>query len=98
MARRDCLVAALQKHVGSVQTNPVHCGTHLVWELPPDFPSAVELQTRMLKQQVGVYTLRDRNIGDPDYLENCDRYLLLGFAALPESAIEEGISKLARAL
>jgi len=98
MARRDCLIAALQKHVGSVQTNPVHCGTHLVWELPPDFPSAVKLQTRMLKQQVGVYTLRDRNIGDADYLENCDRYLLLGFASLPEPAIEEGISKLARAL
>jgi GntR family transcriptional regulator/MocR family aminotransferase len=76
----------------------VHCGTHLVWELPPDFPSAVKLQTRMLKQQVGVYTLRDRNIGDADYLENCDRYLLLGFASLPEPAIEEGISKLARAL
>jgi len=98
MARRDCLVAALQKHVGSVQINPVHCGTHLVWELPPDFPSAVKLQTLMLKQKIGVYTLRDQNIGDADYLENCDRYLLLGFAALPEPAIEEGISKLARAL
>jgi GntR family transcriptional regulator / MocR family aminotransferase len=98
MARRDCLVAALQKHVGSVTINPVHCGTHLVWELPPDFPSAVKLQTLMLKQKIGVYTLRDQNIGDADYLENCDRYLLLGFAALPEPAIEEGISKLARAL
>jgi GntR family transcriptional regulator/MocR family aminotransferase len=98
MARRDCLVAALQKHIGSVQINPVHCGTHLVWELPPDFPSAVKLQTLMLKQQIGVYTLRDQNIGDADYLENCDRYLLLGFAALAESAIEEGISRLAKAL
>jgi GntR family transcriptional regulator / MocR family aminotransferase len=98
MARRDCLVAALQKHVGSVQINPVHCGTHLVWELPPDFPSAVQLQAMMLKQQIGVYTLRDRNIADPDYLENCDRYLLLGFASLAEPAIEEGISRLARVL
>jgi GntR family transcriptional regulator / MocR family aminotransferase len=98
MARRDCLVAALQKHIGSVQINPVHCGTHLVWELPPDFPSAVKLQTLMLKQQIGVYTLRDQNIGDADYLENCDRYLLLGFAALAEPAIDEGISRLAKAL
>jgi GntR family transcriptional regulator/MocR family aminotransferase len=98
MARRDCLVAALQKHVGSVQINPVHCGTHLVWELPPDFPSAVKLQTLMLKQQIGVYTLRDQNVGDADYLENCDRYLLLGFAALSEPAIEDGISRLAKAL
>jgi len=98
MARRDCLVAALQKHVGSAQINPVHCGTHLVWELPPDFPSAVKLQTLMLKQQIGVYTLRDQNIGDADYLENCDRYLLLGFAALAEPAIEEGISRLAKVL
>jgi GntR family transcriptional regulator / MocR family aminotransferase len=98
MARRDCLIAALQTLVGSVQTNPVHCGTHLVWELPPDLPSAVKLQALMLKQKVGVYTLRDQNIGDADYLENCDRYLLLGFAALPEPAIKEGISRLAAAL
>jgi GntR family transcriptional regulator/MocR family aminotransferase len=98
MARRDCLILALQKHIGSVQINPVHCGTHLVWELPPDFPSAVKLQALMLKQQIGVYTLRDQNIGDADYLENCDRYLLLGFAALSEAAIEEGISRLAKAL
>jgi GntR family transcriptional regulator/MocR family aminotransferase len=98
MARRDCLIAALQKHVGSVQINPLHCGTHLVWELPPDFPSAINLQALMLKQKIGVYTLRDQNFGDADYLENCDRYLLLGFSSLPEPAIEEGISKLARAL
>jgi GntR family transcriptional regulator/MocR family aminotransferase len=98
MARRDCLIAALQKHVGSVQINPLHCGTHLVWELPPDFPSAINLQALMLKQKIGVYTLRDQNFGDADYLENCDRYLLLGFAALPESAIEEGIYRLAKAL
>jgi GntR family transcriptional regulator/MocR family aminotransferase len=98
MARRDCLIAALQKHVGSVQINPLHCGTHLVWELPPDFPSAINLQALMLKQKIGVYTLRDQNIGDADYLENCDRYLLLGFAALTEPAIEEGISRLAKAL
>jgi GntR family transcriptional regulator/MocR family aminotransferase len=98
MARRDCLIAALQKHVGSVQINHLHCGTHLVWELPPDFPSAINLQALMLKQKIGVYTLRDQNFGDADYLENCDRYLLLGFAALPESAIEEGIYRLAKAL
>jgi GntR family transcriptional regulator/MocR family aminotransferase len=98
MARRDCLVASLQKHIGSVQVNPVHCGTHLVWELPADFPSAHKLQMMMLERQIGVYTLRDQNIGDADYLENCDRYLLLGFAALPEPAIEEGISRLAKAL
>jgi GntR family transcriptional regulator/MocR family aminotransferase len=70
----------------------------LVWELPPDFPSAINLQALMLKQKIGVYTLRDQNFGDADYLENCDRYLLLGFAALPESAIEEGIYRLAKAL
>ena len=55
MARRDYLVAALQKHIGSVQINPVHCGTHLVWGTAADFPSAVKLQTLMLKQQIGVY-------------------------------------------
>jgi GntR family transcriptional regulator/MocR family aminotransferase len=56
------------------------------------------LQALMLKQKIGVYTLRDQNVADADYLENCDRYLLLGFAALPEPAIEEGVSRLVRAL
>jgi GntR family transcriptional regulator / MocR family aminotransferase len=98
MARRDCLVASLQKHIGSAQVNPVHCGTHLVWELPPQFPSADKLQMMMRKHQVGVYTLRDQNIADAEYLENFDRYLLLGFASIPEPAIEEGISRLAMAL
>jgi GntR family transcriptional regulator/MocR family aminotransferase len=98
MARRDCLVASIQRHFGSVQMNPALCGTHLVWELQADFPSAPRVQELMLQHQVGVYTLRDRNIADADYLENCDRYLLLGFASLAETAIEQGVSRLARAL
>jgi GntR family transcriptional regulator / MocR family aminotransferase len=52
----------------------------------------------MLERQIGVYTLRDQNIADAEYLENFDRYLLLGFASIPEPAIEEGIARLAMAL
>jgi len=40
MARRDCLVAALQKTYRSVQVNPCIVALILVWELPADFPSA----------------------------------------------------------
>jgi GntR family transcriptional regulator / MocR family aminotransferase len=98
MSRRDCLIASLQKHIGSAHVNPVHCGTHLVWELPPEFPSAYKLQAMMLERQIGVYTLRDQNIADAEYLENFDRYLLIGFASIAEPAIEEGISRLAKAL
>jgi len=68
------------------------CGTHLVWELPRGFPSAQHVQARMLEDQVGVYTLRDKNIAGANHLENCDRYLLLGFASIAEIAIEGGIS------
>jgi GntR family transcriptional regulator / MocR family aminotransferase len=95
MARRDCLVASLQRQFGSVQIEAANCGTHLVWELPTDFPSAQEVQQRMLKNKVGVYTLHDQNVAGAEYLENCDRYLLFGFAAITETAIEEGISRLA---
>ena len=98
IARRDRLVASIQKHFGSVQMNAACCGTHLVWELPADFPSALQVQELMLQHQVGVYTLRDRNIADADYLENCDRFLLLGFTSLAEAGIEQGVSKLASAL
>jgi GntR family transcriptional regulator/MocR family aminotransferase len=98
MARRNCLVTSIQRHFGSVQMNPATCGTHLVWELPAKFPSAPEVQELMSQNQVGVYTLRDRNIAGADYLENCDRFLLLGFASLPEPGIEQGVSRLAAAL
>lgn len=98
MARRDCLVGSLQQHFGSVQIDAANCGTHLVWQLPPDFPSAKEVQRRMLEYQVGVYTLHDQNVAGAEYLENCDRYLLLGFASIVEPAIQEGISRLAKAL
>ncbi|MGY4573664.1 MocR-like pyridoxine biosynthesis transcription factor PdxR [Bradyrhizobium sp. USDA 3256] len=98
MGRRDHLITSLQKHFGSVQINPVCCGTHLVWELPPDFDNAPAIQAKLRSHQVGVYTLRDQNIADADYLENCDRYLLLGFAALAEAAIEEGVARMAKAL
>ena len=98
MARRDCLVASLQRHFGSVQMNPAFCGTHLAWELPTVCPGAPRIQELMFRYKVGVYTLRDPNIAAAEYFEKCDRYLLLGFASLAERGIELGISRLARAL
>lgn len=98
MARRNCLVASIQRHFGSVQLNPAFCGTHLAWELPTNCPSAPKIQELMLQHKVGVYTLRDRNVAAAEHFEKCDRYLLLGFASLAERGIEVGISKLAKAL
>ena len=98
MARRDCLIASLQRHFESAKIDATQCGTHLVWELPPDFPGAQEVQLRTSEHQVGVYTLHDQNVAGAEYLKNCDRYLLLGFASIADAAIEEGVSRLAKAL
>lgn len=98
MARRDCLVASLQRHFGSVQISAADCGTHLVWELPAELPGAQNVQRQASKHHVGVYTLCDQNVTNAEYLRKWDRYLLLGFGSIAEEAIEKGISRMAVAL
>lgn len=97
-ARRDCLLAALEQHFGQVDVRGGG-GMHLLWRLPPAFPVAAELARRCRAHGVGVYSTQTANVTiTADAQTRFARSLLLGYAALDEAQIVEGVRRIAMAL
>lgn len=96
--RRDALLAALHKHFGECEVYGEQAGMHLVWRLPEHFPSAAEVEAKGLAVGVGVCSLATGSALRFDNNDGGDRLLMLGFVALTEKEIEEGIARLATAL
>ncbi len=98
LLRRDCLVAALRAHFGEPCLGGLDGGMHLVWHLPPDLPTAAEVQDVGQQVGVGVYGLE----GGAAYTFGCggccERVLMLGYSSVPEPKIREGIARLAAGL
>ncbi len=101
--RRDALVRALQQQFGAGVITGDQCGMHLVWHLPQDRPEALEVERRAREVGVGVYSFQTGNVRQ--FHPACSpgsaphaRALMLGYAALREAEITEGISRLARLL
>ena len=96
--RRDALLGALTKHFGPCEIYGEQAGMHLVWKLPDGFPDAEEVERRGLAAGVGVCSLATGSalrFGNDD---GGDRLLMLGFVALTEKEIEDGVARLAGAL
>jgi GntR family transcriptional regulator/MocR family aminotransferase len=96
--RRDALLNALTKHFGPCEVFGDQAGMHLVWKLPEGLPDAAEVEARGLAAGVGVISLATGSalrFGDDD---GADRMLMLGFVALTEKEIEDGVARLATAL
>ncbi|MBL1258060.1 MULTISPECIES: PLP-dependent aminotransferase family protein [unclassified Methylocystis] len=96
--RRDALLASLHKHFGECEVYGEQAGMHLVWKLPDRFPSAAEVEAKGLAAGVGVCSLATGSALRFDSNDGGDRLLMLGFVALTEKEIEEGIARLATAL
>lgn len=96
--RRDCLVAALRTHFGTVELSGLEGGMHVVWHLPPNFPTATEMQAIARRVGVGIYALDSGGAYDYDYKEYSERTLILGYSSVPEPQIREGIARVAKAL
>jgi GntR family transcriptional regulator/MocR family aminotransferase len=96
--RRDALLAALKKHFGECEIYGEQAGMHLVWKLPEGFPSAAEVEAKGLAAGVGVCSLATGSALRFEANEEGDRLLMLGFVALSEKEIEDGIARLAGAL
>jgi GntR family transcriptional regulator / MocR family aminotransferase len=96
--RRDALLDALKKHFGECEIYGEQAGMHLVWKLPDGLPDAQIVEAKGLAAGVGVCSLATgsalRFAGD----DSGDRLLMLGFVALTEKEIEDGIARLAAAL
>src|SRR5699024_7465065 len=99
-ARRNRLLEALQAQFGEVDVRGTQSGMHVVWHLPEGQPSPAELEGRCREAGVGIYGLESGNalITGKAALARYRHALLLGYAALNEEEITEGVDRLARSM
>lgn len=98
--RRNTLVTALDEHFGAGGISGAQSGMHLTWRIPSGLPKAFEVERRAREVSVGVYSFHTGNshIHGDHVRVGCARMMMLGYAALSEFEIKEGIARLARAL
>lgn len=97
-SRRDCIVEALREHFGEVDVSGHNGGMHIMWHLPASLPKATVVEAAALNHGVGIYALRSAVAYDFGTTAYSERSLVLGYAALQEKQIREGISRVASAL
>ncbi len=99
IARRTCLIQALESHFGTLDLIGADAGTQVTWVLPTEFPSARTIRDLARAQSILVYALpeEDASLATPHPAYG-DRVLVLSYAALAERQIEQGVARLARAL
>lgn len=97
-SRRDCILSALREHFGDVNVSGHNGGMHIMWHLPARLPPASVIEATALNHGVGVYGLRSAVAYDFAKTPYSDRSLVLGYAALQEKQVQEGISRVAAAL
>jgi GntR family transcriptional regulator/MocR family aminotransferase len=92
-ARRAALVAAIARHLPGAVVTGAAAGLYLLVRTPSPFDGAA-LEASARRRGVGSYALGSA------YMEprSHDDGLILGYANLPEPAIEEGVRRLALAL
>jgi len=96
--RRDCLLGALREHFGKVDVSGHQGGMHVMWHLPDSLPTAAAVQATALTHGVGIYSVRSAVAFDFTQTRLSTRSLVLGYPALTEAQIGEGIARVARAL
>ena len=92
-SRRDCLVAALRRTFDEPVILGGESGLHLVWRLPPGFPSARQIQISARERGVGVYALSSGAAYDFE-ADARDDMVVLGYSSLTEAHIEDAVGRL----
>lgn len=69
-------------------------GTHLVWHLPAHLPDAETSQALARAVGVKVYTMMLETVTGPGFRPDWNRYVLLGYADLPEHVIKDAVERL----
>lgn len=92
-ARRDALIGAVERHLPGAHVSGISAGLHALVRLTAAV-DAYSLLSTASRRSVGVYPLSLHMIDPPAHTDA----LVLGYAGLPEPAIEEGIRRLADAL
>jgi GntR family transcriptional regulator/MocR family aminotransferase len=91
--RRDALIAAVARHLPQARVSGISAGLHALVQLPRAV-AAGELVAAAAERSVGVYPLSSHMVRAPRESDA----LVMGYASLPESSIEEGVRRLAIAL
>ncbi len=97
--RRDFLVKMLSQRFGGAEIYGAQAGMHLAWQLPEEAPAAFDLERLARSYGVGVYSFKTGNslVSGDEAEARYARSVMLGFAALDEHEIEEGVRRLAKA-
>src|SRR5690606_18817946 len=95
-ARRTLLWQALSEQLGG-EISGTQGGMHLVWRMPETMPDALEVERRARALGVGVYSFPTGNarLFGASAKQDYARSLMMGYAALQEPEIEEGVARLA---
>lgn len=96
MARRDTLMKSLGQFFGPCELSGTTSGTHLIWRLPAHFPDALTCQALARSVGIEVNTMMLETVTGPEFLPEWNRYILMGYADLPEHVIEDAVARLAR--
>jgi len=89
--RRNKIINAISDHCDPADITGRECGTHLIWKLPEGAIHAPELQKQAKKHSTGIYTLWQNSISNWEYEDDSHRFVLLGYGALQEKEISEGM-------
>ena len=87
---RDALLVAFAEHFGAVDLSGAEAGMHLMWRLPPDAPDVHNLALAARELDVGIYP---PSAAGAEVFGEPERAVVLGYPALTEAQIIEGISR-----
>jgi GntR family transcriptional regulator/MocR family aminotransferase len=96
--RRDAVKLSIGKHFGEVLVHGDAGGTHMLWELPGQCPTAAELQQVARGAGISIHPLQTGTVLYAESLAAFERRVLLGYVHLTPAQIEEGFARIASAL
>lgn len=94
--RRNTLIQALQRMVPDSHVTGQQCGMHVICRLPDEWPRAEDLEIAGRALGVAVYSIPSGNarLWGRAMSDRHARTLMLGYAALDEAQIHEGLRRL----
>jgi GntR family transcriptional regulator / MocR family aminotransferase len=98
MLRRDRLMHELQALLGPLRFEGMDGGMHLTCHLPRNLPAAYDLQQRLKRVGVGIYSLAEAPVVQRCRFHGDEHIALFGCPCLGESDIGEAIGRVGRVL
>jgi GntR family transcriptional regulator/MocR family aminotransferase len=98
MLRRDRLMLELERLLGPLRFEGVDGGMHLTCHLPDDVPPAHDLQQKLKRVGVGIYSLAEAPVTRHARFADDDRIALFGYPCLHEGEISEAVGRIGRVL